>query len=319
MTDRPTIPHMDTETPEENGTGVASYDTVHKYYYTQAMLIVTFIICLFGLVGNGLMLWFLFFKAKNNICTVYIANLALADTTFLVGSVIILVVYLCAHSGIYLSRGAQDALNIGGILYNIGFNTSSFVLTAISMERCILVLLPMWYQRRQLKKQYVIVCVILWMLSCLVMGLENFVCSADATYPEPGSEKCTAVYLFTSALYILVVILMVLSSLVLLIEITKTSKECHPPKLYIIIVLSVIIFLLSVVPARVLGLLLYFGVLPSNVYLLNAFFITILCTSIYCSANPFAYIFVGIWKRQCFRCSIMRALEKLFKEETESS
>ncbi|XP_069083939.1 mas-related G-protein coupled receptor member H-like [Pleurodeles waltl] len=306
--------------PGGNDTEPANYEAALKrIYLARTLYIVTLVICIIGLVGNSIILWFLFFKMKKNNCTVYIINLAIGDAIFLFGCIIIQVVLICAIDKVEISRrDSENALVFAGVLYNIGFNTSSFVLTAISVERCMCVLLPVWYQHRQLTRQSVIVCFLLWALSCVVMGLESFVCKLDVQYPDPGSESCTGVYLFTSALYLLVVLLMVLSSLTLSIQIRKTSKECHPLRLYIVIMVTVLIFLLSVVPARVVGLLLYFNVVPEEMFLVTFANLTFICTSIYCSANPYVYICVGMWNKHCFWRSIKQALEKIFKE-TETS
>ncbi|XP_078509078.1 mas-related G-protein coupled receptor member H-like [Lissotriton helveticus] len=306
--------------PGGNSTELANQDKdLKRFYFEQILHIVTLVICLIGLVGNGIILWFLFFRMKKNNFIVYVINLAMGDAIFLFGCTIILVVSICSWSNKEASRtNSVNALIVAGVIYNIGFNISSFVLTAISVERCLSVLLPVWYQHRQLMKQAVIVCLLFWALSCVVMVQEGFVCKLEVQYSDPGSEPCTGVYLFTSTLYLLVVLLMVLSSMTLIIKIWKTSKECHPLRHYIVIMVTVLIFLLSVVPARVLDLLLYFGVLPSEMFLVKFSNVIFICTSIYCSTNPYVYICVGMWNKHCFCLSIKQALEKIFKE-TETS
>uniref|UniRef100_A0A452GUA8 G-protein coupled receptors family 1 profile domain-containing protein n=1 Tax=Gopherus agassizii TaxID=38772 RepID=A0A452GUA8_9SAUR len=47
---------------------------------------ITWLICLFGLVGNRIVLWFLGFHIKRNPFAVYILNLAISDTFFLLYS-----------------------------------------------------------------------------------------------------------------------------------------------------------------------------------------------------------------------------------------
>ncbi|KAM6308979.1 mas-related G-protein coupled receptor member D-like [Aegotheles albertisi] len=64
-------------------------------------------ICLCGLVGNGMVLWFLCFHMKRNPFTIYILNLIVTDFSLL------LLMYL---------------------------------LTAMSLERCVSVLFPIWYR-----------------------------------------------------------------------------------------------------------------------------------------------------------------------------
>ncbi|XP_078525203.1 mas-related G-protein coupled receptor member H-like [Lissotriton helveticus] len=284
------------------------------------MNILAVIIIMIGLVGNAIVFWFLFIKIKRNQCTVYILNLAVADFTFLVGCAIYLMFFLFYLCGVKVTESDNEKVFFAGnLLYDIGFNASTFVLTAISVERFVSVLLPIWHRCHRPKWQSTAVSAVLWALSVLVTGLETFLCQNSDKYQEPGSGKCTAVYLFTSALFLVTVSLMVLSSLTLLLEIRKTSKQCRPLRLYIVIIVTVMVFLLNVVPARVIGLLLYFKILPSEVYSLLFFYITEIFTSIHCSMNPYIYIFVGRWRKQGPGITVKQAFEKVFKEETEST
>ncbi|XP_030046191.1 proto-oncogene Mas [Microcaecilia unicolor] len=263
-----------------------------------------------GLLGNSIVIWLLGFRIPKNKFTVYFLNLAIADVLFLFSVWVQLVVIICMKSGHWISD--VDTRNISifmGLLYNVGFNTGIYLLMTVSIERCLCALYPIWYQYRHPKHQSDIVCILLWALSGLVTGLENFI---------PGSEPRTAVYLFTSALFLLVIILMILSSLILFITVQKISDKCQPLRLYIVIIVSVVVFLISVVPARLLGLLLYFKVLSSYFLLVYFYFITVLCSSVNCAANPFIYFLVGSLRRWRFSGSFFIALQRIFKDETET-
>ncbi|NXK78157.1 MRGX2 protein, partial [Amazona guildingii] len=56
---------------------------LRSFYVFTVFLYVCIVICVFGMVGNGIVLWFLGFQMKRNHFTVYILNLAVADCSLL--------------------------------------------------------------------------------------------------------------------------------------------------------------------------------------------------------------------------------------------
>ncbi|MEE6509531.1 hypothetical protein FKM82_026789 [Ascaphus truei] len=303
---------------ELNGT-VESQSRIRRSAYALPLTTISLAICVIGLVGNGIVLWFFCFKIKRSQFTIYILNLAVADFTFLTGLLVLLLYIFCLLNKLKKSMAVlKYIILLTGLLYNLGFNTGIYILMAIGLERCLAVLYPFWYRCQRPKKQSTYVCTMFWMLSALVTGLESFLCSGGQQYLTPGSESCTKVYFFTSALYLIVVPIMLLSSLMLLLHIQKASEHCHPPRLYIVIVASVTIFLISVVPARVLGLLIYYNILYSDTFLLAFFYVTSVCSAINCSANPYIYMLVGRWRNHMSEeSSIKQSLETVFNEDTE--
>ncbi|KAM4705029.1 mas-related G-protein coupled receptor member H-like [Rhinophrynus dorsalis] len=306
-------------TQEMNGTG-GNQTTYHVTNYFLPLTTFSIVLCMVGLVGNVVVFWFLCFKIKKSQFTIYIINLAVADFTFLLGLCVWLLYMFSVLNGLKKSDIVMNYVALfSGLLYNFGFNAGIYLLTVIGLERCFAVLYPFWYQCQRPKKLSSYMCILMWILSILVTGLENFICTGEQQYLAPGSEKCTDVYFFTSALYIIVVSIMILSSLTLLLEIRKASRHCHPPRLYIVIIASISVFLTSVVPARILGLLLYFNILNSQTVLRAIFFITSICSAVNCSANPYIYMFVGRWRKQISEENSMKQIfEKVFKEVPES-
>ncbi|XP_029431477.1 proto-oncogene Mas-like [Rhinatrema bivittatum] len=279
----------------------------------------TLLIVFCGLLGNGIVIWFLGFRIPKNKFTVYILNLAVADFLFLISVWVLLVYLLFKHFGHPIS--AADKRNITtamGLLSDFGFNAGIYLLMAVSFERCLCALYPIWYRCRRPTHQSGMVCALLWALSCLVTGLEQFICNGGE-YKEPGSEPCTAVYLFTSTLFLAVIVLMILSSLTLIITIQQVSEQYYSSKLYIAIVASVVVFLVSVVPARLLGLLLYFKVLSSYFLMFYFFLVINFCSSVNCAANPFIYLLVGSLKKWRFGGSFLAVLQRVFKDESGTS
>nr|XP_033776578.1 probable G-protein coupled receptor 152 [Geotrypetes seraphini]XP_033776579.1 probable G-protein coupled receptor 152 [Geotrypetes seraphini]XP_033776580.1 probable G-protein coupled receptor 152 [Geotrypetes seraphini] len=293
---------------------MSSMNDTFDAFTTADIVLISFslIFSLLGLVGNGIVLWFLGFKIKRNKFTIYILNLATADLMFLLCC---LVVLLC----ILLDTGTSIApWTVLQFLLIFGYYTGLYLLTAISMERCLSVLYPIWYQCKRPRHLSAFVCGFLWVLSCLVTGLEFFVCVQWDEESLNGLRGCQfALFMFICILTFLIFTpLMVISSLTLLIKIRMSSQRHHQPKLYIVIVTTVFIFCVFAMPLRILSLLWY----QQYHYPEIVEYLTILFSSINSTANPFIYFLVGSQGKQIFEgFSILGALQRVFKEDSEIS
>ncbi|XP_030046190.1 proto-oncogene Mas [Microcaecilia unicolor] len=276
------------------------------------------LICLIGLVGNAVVFWILCFRIRRTSYTVYILNLAAADFIFLSCNAIFLLylVYLMLHPH-PSSANQYEFLSGLEIVRNFGFNAGMFLLTAISVERCLSVLYPFWHRLHRLKLQSAIVCAFLFALSCLVSLLDTLICS-QAAYMEQTTQ-CMSIKIFIAILTFAIFIpLMIVSSLILVIVVQKATNQCHPSKLYIVIVVTVVVFLISAVPAQLLWIFFFFKVLSSNVNTFTLFLVIAFCNSVNSAANPFIYFFVGRKRRSDVQRSVHAALERVFTEDGES-
>ncbi|NXK85236.1 MRGRD protein, partial [Amazona guildingii] len=107
----------------------------------MVFLIVCMLICVFGMVGNGIVLWFLGFQMKRNHFTVYILNVAAADCSLLLLFFLFTLGYfniriICCDLDSFIPFFCKfvDAIEF---LCHFFVLTSLGLLTAISMERCI--------------------------------------------------------------------------------------------------------------------------------------------------------------------------------------
>ncbi|XP_069484965.1 proto-oncogene Mas-like [Ambystoma mexicanum] len=269
-----------------------------------------------GLVGNGIVLWFLFFRIHSNPFTVYILNLALADFTVLLSSFITLLYVFVHPPGEVTSTVARNVLLTLRIFNIFGFNTSLYLLTAISLERCLSVYHPIWYKCRRPQHQSVIVCMLLWALSCLMTGSEFFLCD-EKMYAFEDYQCAAALITSFGFGFIILAPIMVISSLTLLCKICSSSRQHQSPKLFIVISITVVVFLKVTIPPRLLDILLYFKVIsPGIISFFSANHAGMICSTINGCVDPFIYVFVGgLWKHRG-KNPIHRALHTVFKNET---
>nr|XP_009509854.1 PREDICTED: mas-related G-protein coupled receptor member H-like [Phalacrocorax carbo] len=241
---------------------------------------VTLIICLCGLLGNGAVLWLLGFRIHRNPITIYILNLAVADFTF--------ILFLAALALLYIVENifcSPDVLKYQRLLLLsslFSYNMALSLLTAISIERCLSVLCPLWYRCRRPQHLSVMVCALLWALSITVIATVTTLCLLHE------HEHCQKALI---SMYVLNFLIfappMVISNVILFIKVLCGSQQRQPLRLYIVIFLTVLFFLM---------------------------FIFYLPACINSSINPFIYFLVGSCRRHCSLVSLQVAFRRVFEE-----
>ncbi|XP_075784686.1 mas-related G-protein coupled receptor member H-like isoform X2 [Pelodiscus sinensis] len=282
-----------TESSLENGTNFET-DSV-----TTAIISVALVICLLGLVGNGIVLWFLSFRIKRNPFTVYVLNLAAADFGFLFCLAIFLTIYVMRLFHLfYLMKHLNFQLLIM-------YSTSLYLLAAISAERCVSVLCPIWHRCRHPKHLSAILCTLLWALSCLLNGLGFFVCASMSV-----RHYITMLIPLSVTSFLIFTPIMVTSSLTLFIKVRCSSQRYHPGKLYMVILLNVLFFLIFAVPLSIVTFLQNF------VYHFNLLITTFMLASMNSSIN--LSFLVGSYRNRQFKRSVKKALHSVFEEEADT-
>ncbi|KFW05338.1 Mas-related G-protein coupled receptor member H, partial [Fulmarus glacialis] len=177
------------------------------------------------------------------------------------------------------------------------------LLSAISIERCVSILCPLWYRCRRPQRLSALVCALLWALSIAVIAAVTSLCLLHE------HEHCRLALI---SMYVLNFLIfappMVISNVILFIKVLCGSKRRQPKRLYIVIFLTVLFFLIFGVPLSVWNFLQQFDytVMPSQVVFLFA--------CINSSINPFIYFLVGSWRRRCSLVSLQVAFQRVFEE-----
>ncbi|KFW01614.1 Mas-related G-protein coupled receptor member H, partial [Fulmarus glacialis] len=174
------------------------------------------------------------------------------------------------------------------------------LLSALSIERCTSILCSSIRRREYLSA---VVCALLWALSIAVIAAVTSLCLLHE------HEHCQMALISMYALNFLIFAPpMVISSTILFIKVQCGSQEHQPRRLYIVIFLTVLFFLLFALPLSIWNFLQQFSytVVPSQAVFLLA--------CINSSINPFTYFFVGSWQRHCSLVSLQVAFRRVFEE-----
>ncbi|XP_078501149.1 proto-oncogene Mas-like isoform X2 [Lissotriton helveticus] len=281
------------------------------------------LICICGLAGNGTIIFFLGFRVKRNKFTVYVLNLALADFMFLmcISSLLVITFVFDLHPETFHQHPDKDqVMKIAASVVMVclfGYNTSLYLLTAISVERCLSALFPIWSQCHRPKHQSAVVCGLVWMLSCLMTAAECVICDKEKYVSEEqavlskNSRHCEIVFIIINILSFLVFTpLMILSSVTLLIIVKKGLWKQQLSKLYVVIVVTVILFLIFAMPMRVI---IQVGFKYNKLLPIKLIDTCMLLCSINSSANPFVYWFVG--RREGGKGSLQMTFQRIFRDD----
>ncbi|XP_039202518.1 proto-oncogene Mas-like [Crotalus tigris] len=264
------------------------------------------LICILGLVGNGRTIYLLAFSIKRNSFTTFILNLSMADFGVLASLIMteIFVTVLTLNQRTYV---VDTFFLLFFELFFFTYSASQFLLTAISLDRCVAVLFPLWHRCHRPPYLSTLVCGLIWILSFLLSAV-HFLLHQTKTF---GSSPLLYQLIVNG---LLCTPLMVVSTVTLWIHMRSKSQRSQR-KLLTTIFLALLFFLLFSLPMNVFYVIHYF-----DTYNLLLMTMGIGCASLNSSINPLLYFFIGRKQRgkDQPRASYKVALQRVFKDEKGS-
>ncbi|KAM3839751.1 proto-oncogene Mas-like [Vipera latastei] len=285
--------------PEHSQTEVNySKNSMYEHEYQKKVIYsLIILICIPGIVGNGIIIRLLGFKIKRNSFTVYILNLAVADSGTLIFLFLIGILNLIKN---YFPLIITEC-------FIFTYCTGQFLLTIISIDRCLALFFPIWYRCHQPAYLSTILCAFSWLVSLLLCVIHYALLGVKLTRNFPSFYH---ILICTS----LCIPLMVVSSLALFIKGYLKSQMQKRGKLLKVTLLALFFFLIFSIP-------------PSAIYLNDVLFkhkyinlVTYgyLCSCLNSSVNPLIYFLLGRKKEHHSTCNLNLILQRVFKEEEEN-
>ncbi|XP_044308786.1 mas-related G-protein coupled receptor member H-like [Varanus komodoensis] len=297
------------QTPELNFTDYN--DTDQQYNLVQVaskqsiyllFCVLMVIICILGLVGNGIVIRLLGFHIKRNPFTTYILNLAVADFGVLL-DLFPLVIHEIAS--MLIKKQLFHLFIIPFHLFLMMYLAGQLLLTAISMDRCVTVLFPIWHRCHRPPRLSTTVCVLIWVLCFLLSGVHMILQMMTMTE--------ILGYLFL-AIALLCLPLITVSSLILFIKICFKSQQQRRGKLLTAILFLLFFFLILAFPLSAIWIMLsvfHFFFLSADIVLHAC----LVCACLNSSINPLIYFLMAHKKRGQSRQSMKVAMQRVFREE----
>ncbi|XP_068099472.1 chemerin-like receptor 1 [Hyperolius riggenbachi] len=289
---------------------------------------------LLGTVGNGLVIYFTAFRMKRTVNVVWFLNLAIADfifTFFLPLSVAYLALNFHWPFGTFMCK-------LNSTIAFINLYASIFLLTVISMDRCISVLFPVWCQNHRTPKLASFVALGVWIIA-FVFSLPYFIfrdteayngtisCfnnfEDDITVEEPtdlaiSRHSGTVVTRFIVGFAIPFILIISCYSIILLrIQRNHMTTSSKPFKVVIAVIIS---FFVCWFPYHVFSFVELSITYGPDRHFSYAVFIGIPLSSslafINSCVNPVLYVFMGRDFKEKFRTSFQAIFEKAFTEDS---
>ncbi|XP_054841885.1 mas-related G-protein coupled receptor member H-like [Eublepharis macularius] len=271
----------------------------HENLEIRVFSIFTAVVCIFGLVGNAIVIWLLGFGMKKNPFTTYILNLAVSDFGVLLSFLSIIPLFITEN---FFSKTVLYCISTE--LFQFTYSTSQFLLTAISMDRCVALLFPVWYRFHRRRSSPTLVCALMWFLSLLITAV---LCIFNCTEIIRSNFR-VHYQLMVNA--VLCPPLMIISSLILFVKVCVTSQQHLHRKVLMVLLLSLLFFLLFALPLNVLYIVHDLCGYPSYVEYCGFLF-----ACLNSSINPIIYFLVGR-QRNCQSNKSMKViLQRIFGEE----
>nr|XP_033770171.1 chemokine-like receptor 1 [Geotrypetes seraphini] len=303
----------------------------------QILSIVIFSIAfIFGVIGNGLVIWVSGCKMKKTVNNMWFLNLAIADfifTLFLPLTITQNVMKLHWPFGKFICK-------INSMLGIINMYASVFFLMVISIDRCISVVFPVWSQNHRTPRLATIVVLIIWCLSILfslpapifrdtftspqniTFCFNNYALNTDTRNPQAVTLRATRHKAITIVRFIFgffipfFVIVTCYSIIALFLQKSRLTPKSR--KTFRIITAVIVSFFLCWFPFHVFSFLelsLYrdYSCKVQQVVRIGTLIASSLAFLNSC-INPILYVFIGRDAQTTIRKSFFLTFENAFKE-----
>ncbi|XP_077330664.1 C3a anaphylatoxin chemotactic receptor-like [Lithobates pipiens] len=302
------------ENKMSNVSDVTEPPTFYNHAHLFNVLVFSFT-TLVGIPGNALVLWVTGVKMKRTVTTIWFWNLAVADIMCCLCLPLIIVQFFYSNwlYGPVLCKSLPFV-----ILLNMF--TSVFTLVAISVDRCILVVLPIWARNHRGVRKAWMTCLAIWMMSfiiCIPKFLYRTFSASNGSVrctSEPHmTEPTTYIYMvFGFLLPFLIISACYISVAFILLSrrVTEIGNKIIKVSLGIIVA-----FFITWAPYHIMGVVLIFT--KNELADILDLFSQALALFNSC-VNPILYVFMGKDMKDKVRQPIARLMQNTFSESSSS-
>ncbi|XP_063289257.1 C3a anaphylatoxin chemotactic receptor-like [Pelobates fuscus] len=293
--------------------------------YEWAALGIFSLVFVIGVPGNGLVVWMTAFEMKRTVNTVWFLNLAVADLLccFVVPfSIMELILQKKWLLGLFACKTLPSVLLVN--MY-----ASVLLLTLISIDRCALVVRPVWCQNKRTVHKAYVACGVVWIFAFVLTSpsfifrqtiLRNSItkCIMDYTYLGEHQQKVEnfiAIFRFLVGFVIPFFVITITYS-VLVSKVRGRFTESSKTLKVVLVVITA--FFICWFPYHVAGLILAAHNIKSALYasVLVVDPLLIAIAFINSCVNPIIYVLMGQDFKSKFRKSIKTVLRNVLAEET---
>ncbi|XP_053124417.1 C5a anaphylatoxin chemotactic receptor 1 [Hemicordylus capensis] len=289
-------------------------------------MVIYSLVFLVGVLGNGAVIWVMSFKMRHTVNAVWFLNLSVADLLCCL-ALPILVAQLASDHHWHLG---DFGCKLFPSLITLNMFASVLLLTAISMDRCALVIRPVWCQNHRSAPLAWLLCCVAW-ASALVLTLPSFLTRTAELDVSSQKTTCNVKYSVwggdSEAAEVAVAVVRFLCGFLiplgvisacygLLIWRVSGRRSMRSKKTLKVVLVVVVGFFLCWAPYHVAGLILS-GNRESALYepTRKADPLFVALAYINSCINPIIYVIVGRDFKAKMRQSLKAVLQNLLSEE----
>ncbi|KAM3921607.1 chemerin-like receptor 1 [Leptodactylus fuscus] len=296
------------------------YNYLSDHYYDgilQKISVILYgIIFVLGIIGNGLVIWIAGFRMKKTISAVWFLNLAIAD--FLCCASLPL---LIAEQFDFLKNLSTDPFCISSIiLFSLNTSASVLLLTAMSIDRCVSVMWPLWAKVHMTRRLVRITAGVIWGLSSPFVGLVLYMNGWCKTYNNSILHMAKIRKKFWPFMFLMLFVipfLIILTSyLIIFLKLRKSNRPQRSQRPYRIITAVILCFFICCCPYYLWALIPLYDEAGNNVSSTINIIVNNLAVLNSC-INPIIYVFMGKDFRQGFLRSIPARLKRALSDSPD--
>ncbi|KAM5146887.1 C5a anaphylatoxin chemotactic receptor 1 [Mantella aurantiaca] len=282
------------------------------------------IVFVLGVPGNGLVVWVTTFEMKRTVNSVWFLNLAVAD---------LLCCFAAPFSIMWIALGHWPlglfACKTIPSLLLINMYASVLLLTVVSIDRCALVIKPVWCQNKRTVNKAYVACLVIWILA-FILSSPSFA-FRHTTEKKHGKEGCSYVYssvkgnkeiveTFIAVFRFLmgfVIPFVVITACYSVLMGRVSGRYTQSTKTLKVILIVIIGFFVCWLPYHVVGLLLAVNKNQTEVFTLLEKVDSIVVPLAFLNSciNPIIYVLAGREFKSKFKRSIRFILKNALTEE----
>ncbi|XP_006893439.1 PREDICTED: mas-related G-protein coupled receptor member G [Elephantulus edwardii] len=260
--------------------------------FYSVLYYVTIVVAAAGLVGNGLVLWYLGFHIAKGPFNVYLLNVAAADLLFLGCQL--------AFTAVQATLGSDSLYFVVTFLW---FAAGLWLLAALCAERCLSDIFPGCHQRCRPRHTSAALCVLIWALTPPAVLLPARACGLLRS----GLRPLACLHLHAASVTWLLALAAVACTAGLVLGLWVGCCSSRPrPRFYGLVLVSTLLVILCALP-----FILYWSLRSLISFLLPPFPpMATLLACVHCGVKPLVYFMLGRQrgKREPLRVVFQRAL-----------
>ncbi|KAL6465910.1 hypothetical protein MHYP_G00260430 [Metynnis hypsauchen] len=292
----------------------SSCTDVNCVFYSVANMI----IFILGIAGNGLVIWIAGFKMKKSVITTWYLSLAVSDFI------------MCSTLPFGVVQKVRNEWIFGGFMCKsryfiklLNMYSSIFLLVVITVDRCVLVMFPVWARNKRTVKKAAVIVMLAWIVAAALSSpvaifrdikYKEMIKKTRCERTDINKQSYTAIvssrFIFGFAIPFLIIVIcsVIITRKLRLNQMTTSTKP------FKIMTLLIAAFLICWLPFHIYSFLKIHYSDVNWVKILGVFGLTFANAN--SCLNPLLYAFMGRdFKKQCY--AVLSSIENAIEEDEE--